>query len=720
MAVTREEASTAREVRGFQRGGINPTAANILCVDDDGDWREAMREVLEDRGYLVFTAATGSEAIDLARTVAFDLALLDMQLPDVTGTELHAELVKLQPGLDIFVVTGHASLETAIKSVHNRATGYMQKPVRVEELLQRIQRQLELRRADREIGRLARLLEATFDSIPDQLILLDDFLRVMDVNRAAEKEMGKEKAELIGLSYESVCMLREKERPAFIRALENAFKSKRSHAFEGYFKVGEKDAGERLFKAMLYPVSTDKLMESGDRYAILLFEDVTARIVSERELRSANDRLRKANDKLNETMKALKRTQAGLVQTERMAAVGQLAAGVAHEINNPSSYVLSNLQILERYLDALEGYCDKAKEIMADPEIKDPGAAIEKIELDSSVPDVWLDSRDIINECLEGMERVKNIVHDLSIFAGSSSDEMGDADLNQLVRSNASMLMNQIRYRARLKMDLGELPRVVANSGRMSQVLVNLIQNAIKAIPEGETDANLIEIRTWAEDDAVKMSVKDTGVGISRENLPRIFDPFFTTRQVGEGTGLGLAISYDIIKKHGGSIEVESRPGAGTEVTVSLPTSSMEFSPGQAWVESEEIIERDADDLKGVVLLVDDEEAIIKSYQRLLPSSLHILTASTGLEAMRVLEERDDIDVIVCDMMMPDLAGDEVYRRISSLKPEYAERFVFITGGAFTDKTRDFTLSVESRLMEKPFGMDDFLEAIREVLEHGK
>ncbi len=285
-------------------------------------------------------------------------------------------------------------------------------------------------------------------------------------------------------------------------------------------------------------------------------EEVAALLRSHDQLREANRRLSEAQDKL--------------VQSEKLASIGQLAAGVAHEINNPIGYIFSNFGTLERYLrDVFEmlNACDDAIGDLPPPRAAELRGLRERIELDFLKDDIPA----LMAESKEGISRVRKIVQDLKDFSRvDAHQEWSWAHLHQGIDSTLNIVNNEIKYKADVVKAYGELPDVYCLPSEINQVFMNLLVNAAHAIT---AERGVITIRSGADAAArrVWVEVEDNGMGIARDNLSRIFDPFFTTKPVGKGTGLGLSLAYGIVRKHQGTLEVSSEVGQGSRFRVSLP-----------------------------------------------------------------------------------------------------------------------------------------------------
>ena len=263
-----------------------------------------------------------------------------------------------------------------------------------------------------------------------------------------------------------------------------------------------------------------------------------------------------------------------LTQADKLASIGQLAAGIAHEINNPVGYVTSNLNSLEEYLSDIRKIIELDQtlikglnEITLPEALAKMAEEIHKYARDIDLNFLQEDMEELIKDCIDGLDRIKKIVIDLKDFAHPGKKDIEPVDVNACIESTLNVAANELKYKTTVHKDLKVVPLINGIPQQLNQVVLNILVNAAQAIEEtGE-----ITIKTWQENNDVFLIISDTGCGIDPENISKIFDPFFTTKEVGKGTGLGMNIAYNIIQQHGGSIAVESKKGKGTTFTVSLP-----------------------------------------------------------------------------------------------------------------------------------------------------
>jgi PAS domain S-box-containing protein len=375
-------------------------------------------------------------------------------------------------------------------------------------------------------------------------------------------------------------------------------------------------------------------------------------------MRDANGRAYRMVGSMTDVTK-INRLQAQLLHADRMCALGTLAAGVGHEINNPLTYVLGNL---DASIELLEGRDDELHELLA--------------------------------EAAGGARRIASIVKSLKMFTRSDEAERRAVDVHSILDAAIEMAEMEIRQRARVRRIYGATPRVFANDSQLAQVFLNLLMNAVHMIPEGNPGAHEIRVAADLDDDGgASISIQDTGVGLPVEDLARVFDPFFGRQQQDHGSGLGLAICHDFIEKHDGTITVTSELGRGTTFTIKLPAAA---APTPSLPR---------------VLVIDDEVQIGRLVTRMLRSKADVVAltrAKDGLERISA----EHFDVVLCDLMMPETTGIDVYDELRRTNPDLLRRVFFITGGAFTPKAQEFLDSLGSMVIEKPLDRQRLLDLL--------
>ncbi|MBI2920604.1 MAG: PAS domain S-box protein [Planctomycetes bacterium] len=366
-----------------------------------------------------------------------------------------------------------------------------------------------------------------------------------------------------------------------------------------------------------------------------------------------------------------RRIEAQLRQSERMASLGLLAAGVAHEINNPLSWVSTNLEFAAARAGAL-------------PEIARA-----------------------IGEARQGAARVAKIVRDLRVYTRAGEEPPRPVDVREPLRFALAVTAAELRPRARVVEDFTAVPPVLASEGRLGQVFVDLLTNAAHAIEEGAADANRIRVAVRAEGGQVLVDIEDTGRGIPAQHLPRLFEPFFTTKPEGQGTGLGLFVCHGIVRALGGDIRVESEAGRGTRVRILLPAAKGPIPAPPPPPSAPAPAGR-----RRRVLLIDDEMHMSLALARLLEPDHEVVAETEGGAALERLRAGEVFDVILCDLMMPRMTGMDLHAELSKSMPELAARMVFLTGGAFTPRSQAFLQTEGLKWLEKPFQLEDLLRAM--------
>ena len=383
-----------------------------------------------------------------------------------------------------------------------------------------------------------------------------------------------------------------------------------------------------------------------------------------------------------------------LERSQRFAAIGEVAAGVAHEINNPAGYVLFNLDELDVQHERASRLVAALHEEAARAATPDHRATL--VRLLQAAPDSDA-MAELMRDNREGLKRIRAVTQDLRSFSRADDRDIVEEDLNAVVRRTVSLLKNELRHRAKVRLELDEdVPRLAAQQGKLAQVVTNLLLNAAQAIVEGDADGNAIRVTTRRDDDEVVLVVEDTGVGMDAVTVARAFDPFFTTKDRDLGTGLGLSLCVQILSRHRGRITANSTLGEGSrfEVRLAVDTGLRPAAAPRPKTPPPPARRRR-------VLVVDDDPGMVRAYRRLLRH--HDATVlDSGLDALEVLATDPAYDVILCDLMMPDFDGVAFYERLKAAHPEMVSRVVFCTGGAFTTRSRSFLARVPNTVLDKP------------------
>ena len=378
------------------------------------------------------------------------------------------------------------------------------------------------------------------------------------------------------------------------------------------------------------------------------------------------------------------------IVAEKMASVGTLAAGVAHEINNPLTSIKANTETIAEEIEALAG---------ASP----PARLREVIEM--------------LDDVRESVRRIRKIVQALRTFSHSATEHGELVDISHMFQQAVRLCMNEIRHRARLSLNFPEgTPLVVADDSRLVQVAVNLLVNSAQAIEAGDAASNEIRVTGGHDNGMVFFEVADSGTGMREETLKRAFDPFFTTKAVGEGTGLGLSICHEIITALDGSIEVRSEYGQGTVVRVTLPEPPLSSGLEVRSPERDSRTQLVVDELLGDILIVDDDRSVARSMGRLLRGA-NVQIETDPRVALERVRRGDRFDAIICDVMMPQMTGGKFYSTLSSLRPELAKRVLFVTGGAFSEEARGFLVELGVPVINKPIAPEKLRKELAALLE---
>lgn len=541
----------------------------ILLVDDDRQLLEMLATMLAQNGFQSIAVNNAEMALKELRegTCHVDVVMTDVCMPDISGIELLDQVHCLNPHLPVIMMTAYTNVETIEVAIRKKAFDFISKPINFAELAMTLEKAIkhitlleleqnyihnlektvekrtrELHRRHEELQILFRQVEAikaewerTMDCIGDIVILADNEGRIRRCNRALRDFSNMNYQDIVGNEWHS-----------FLARLSLNTTSSSSPGTELHH-----EPSGRWFILNSYPfTATADEAVSG----------LVITIVDTSELKQSAEKLAFAYQELQTT-------QARMLQREKMATIGQLAAGVAHEINNPIGFISSNLATLGKYVERLSAFVSRQTDICTPCMSTGMLAELEKARLELKIDRILADLSPLIAESLDGVGRVRTIVRELKSFSRADEGEYQSADIIECLDSAINIVWNELKYKATLRKDYGNIPPVKCYPQQLNQVFMNLLINAAHAIDrQGE-----INISARHENNEVIIVISDTGSGIPQENLDKIFEPFFTTKDSGKGTGLGLSISYDIVKRHHGEITAESAPGKGTAFTVRIP-----------------------------------------------------------------------------------------------------------------------------------------------------
>jgi PAS domain S-box-containing protein len=567
--------------------------SRILVIDDEESIREMLAQALEIGGFQVETAIDGKEGLEkFSVDKAFDVILTDLMMPKVNGMQVLEEVKKLDPTVELIMLTGFGGNESAIEAMKKGAYDYLQKPTNVEELFITVQKAIERRRLSeenrqyqrnlerivkertRELSETKNFLQSILDSSLDYSIIATGLNGVITLfNKGSERLTGfsSRDTEAKMTIYDFVPGLEEKLK----KSGKDGLKPERGTPRETECTVKRAD-GDMVTVSMSIATLTNQ--QKAIVGMLFISKDITEQKALEIEVKKYTENLEQIveertqelenrNEELENTLHELSDTQQQLLQSEKLASIGQLAAGVAHEINNPIGFVHSNLHSMKKFNGRLQHLLKEIQTSIQEGSISKAhfSKLWEAAKIEKLLPEVDT----MINESLDGTQRVRTIVSDLKNFSNIDRAQIQDADLEAGLESTLNIVWNEIKYNTEVEKHYGKIPPVTCNSQQINQVFLNLLVNASHAIKEPH--GKIIITTEKLDKEKVAITIQDNGTGIPENIQKKIFDPFFTTKPIGEGTGLGLSISYRIIKDHGGEIEVFSKEGEGTTFRIILP-----------------------------------------------------------------------------------------------------------------------------------------------------
>ena len=587
-----------------------------IIIDDDQSIKTLIVKILESIGFEVFATSKILDGCKLVSEHSPEVVFSDLNLDGESGVGFIESIASDRPELPIIAISGANNVELTIEAFRAGAWDFISKPFHLDSFKNCLDKVLEraesvkrnlaykaslekkLDNSYLELEKAYRTMENKVKARTAELAIANEqFIKEAEARRKDEKILRTKEELFRGLfnsipSGAVVCYFDSKTHQFLIHNINKAgeeflgikLDNVLDQPVENIFPIGEGDqikevlgvvheTGNRLQspyieregnKIICWHENDISKLATGELF--ILFKDETLRRKAENDLVISRANLEALNKKL-------KANQNQLIQSEKMASIGQLAAGVAHEINNPVGFITSNLGTLSEYITLFKNLIDLYDELdnniegLESEEILRIRESILKLKKEEDIGFVIEDVDTLLSESKDGALRVKEIVQNLKSFARVDEDERKEANINDGIEATLKIVWNELKYKCKVEKDLGKIPNTLCKPGQLNQVFMNLIVNASHAI-EGH---GTIKIYTRQVGSNVVIKVSDTGKGIEPCHLSKLFDPFFTTKPVGVGTGLGLSISHGIISDHGGTIEVESEVGKGTCFTITIP-----------------------------------------------------------------------------------------------------------------------------------------------------
>ena len=638
------------------------TPKNILIVDDDADFRANLEDILVDEGYAPIAVGLCSEALDVAKEREIRAALLDLKLPDGSGTKLLYDLKQVTPDCVCAIMTGFADLDSAIAAIKAGAFHYLRKPVDPLELLkflekvfETIQLREEKGMAEKALKENEQLMRSLLNAFPSAAFLLGTDGTLLAGNQVVADALGKDVDQIAGESILGLC---PDDSATFRRhkAMEVG-RSGKPARFE------EKVAG-KYFDTIMNPVFGD----DGRINRLAVFSrDITANKLVEAERR---------------------KLQAQLAQSQKMEAIGTLAGGIAHDFNNILSAIIGYAELMKSWGDSGNGRSVSG-----------------------------------LNQILQAGNRARDLVNQILAFSRPSEQNKIPVQIASIVKEVLKFLRSSLPTTIELRHHFEPGSQIIeGDPTQIHQILMNLCTNSGHAMQDkggvlkigvasvilGPDTAG--EFPELSPGSYVKLTVKDNGCGIEPAVLESIFDPYFTTKELGKGTGLGLSVVHGIVKSYSGAIQVASEPGVGTLVTILFPQVESD-------VELETEFPAPAQGAKEHILLVDDEVALVQLNKQILENLNYTVTARTSsIEALEAFQANPDkFDLVITDMTMPNMTGDILTRELLKIRPDVP--VILCTGfSEKISKTKSDQIGARKLLM-KPLITSELAIAIRQVLD---
>ena len=628
----------------------------VLIVEDERIVAKDIEQTIRDLGYRsAGIASSCDKALEVAQRVRPTIVLMDIRIKGpVDGVETAALLRKFLD-VPIIFLTAHADTATLARAAQTSPYGYLLKPVRASDIQSAIAVGLVKFRLERESRQREQWHSTLLQSIADAVVAIDAECRVTFMNKGAETICGLAEKAALGQELRAVLRLLDEEGE----------------------RIDYDDECQTLLRGKATQASAGRL-ENHSTGASVFIERSSAPVVDRGEVLGAVMVLH--------DMTADHKVQKRLELAERLASLGTMAAGVAHEVNNPLTVVSGNTSLLVYRLRALHAT------------LSEVGGA-----LSTQLTDI-ADMEQVCSDTLEAANRIRDIVRALGSFSRPKATEPGD--VASAIAWAAHSTSHLLSHRARIEIEQVAVPLVVIDKTKLGQIFVNLLSNAADAIRSGDMENNVVRIGvTQVEPDSVQITISDTGVGMPASVVRHVLEPFFTTKDVGRGTGLGLSITHHLVTAVGGHFDIRSEEGIGTIIVLDIPVAP---PPPASDFKLTSVPKSEA---KLRILFIDDQDSVRIAVGRLLGAHT-VFLSSDGANALERIGRGEEFDLILCDVMMPMMTGEQFLEEVTERFPRLVDRIVFVTGGAIGRHETMFLENTTHRIIQKPFELDELERVI--------
>jgi signal transduction histidine kinase/DNA-binding response OmpR family regulator len=668
------------------------TRAKVLIIDDEKSITDLLSDMLGDNDFLTVSFNDAELAMDYLNVNSVDVILVDLILPKMSGMEILEDARRIDPDVEVVMMTGYATLETAVEAMQKGAYGYLKKPFDINEVVTEVAKAAE----KHELKTLLALHEASksiFSSIELNELLRNIIEQVAKVLKADESSImlfDDEDHLYIAASSGLQSQVTNDTRVALCESISGKIAIDKKPVIlpfptDDSSELNELCRREDIKSSIVHPIiaknkvfgvlnlNRTKIGESfnlSDLQKASLFVSMMAQSIESANLYSD---LEKKIEELNQAYRKLQSQQEKIVQSEKLTALGKMIGGISHEINNPLTIILGFSEYMIKSADS------------------------EK-------------DQETLKKIFDSAQRCRKIINNLVCFGQPRTAEKRTIKIDEIIEDVIEMANYDLRsHNIEIKKEFEkEMPRIMADPEQLKDVFSHAIDNAIFAVREknGPSGSSIV-VRAGVRGRRILVQITDNGTGIKKSDMNNIFDPFFTTKEVGAGHGLGLSTAYGIVKDHGGEISASSVDGEGATISIELP-----YQPGTATSRERVVISKTKIGHKKNILVVDDENFISDLCCTILEEFGHqVEVAQNGRIALEKINKKQ-YDLVLLDVKMPDITGIEVYEEVMKSNPEQARRILFSTGDTVSDDTHGFFEKTGAPYISKPFKVAQLMETV--------